>query len=179
MGAWKFEILVEDSDSGGPSLVDVRTEYLFAYDFDIENFVWKTYEGEKGIIILLTFSCGGAFNVSGWRVGAVGFTITCSMDLQSTCTPHLQYLQLEAHLEPSRTSAVKVFVEIVKVLKLLANFAEKLHFYNDIWLNSKCDLAQYLLYPEKGHKRSFLPLELHKGILDSLCFLILVIYTNK
>ena len=65
VGAWKFEILVEDSDSGAPSLVDVRTEYLFAYDFDIENFVWKTYEGEKGIIILLTFSCGGAFNVSG------------------------------------------------------------------------------------------------------------------
>ena len=59
--------------SGGPSLVDVRTEYLFAYDFDIENFEWKTYDGGKGTIILLTFSCGGAFNVSGWRVGTVGF----------------------------------------------------------------------------------------------------------
>ena len=28
-----FVILVEDSDTGGPSLVAVRMEYLFAYQF--------------------------------------------------------------------------------------------------------------------------------------------------
>ena len=49
---------------GGSSLVASRMEYL-PMNFDIKNFVWKTYEGEKGSIILLIFSCGGAFNV-GW-----------------------------------------------------------------------------------------------------------------
>ena len=47
------------------------------------------------------------------RVAAVDFihqsAVTNSMDLQSTYTPHLQHLQSEAHLEPSRTSAVELF----------------------------------------------------------------------
>ena len=47
------------------------------------------------------------------RVGAVGFihqsAVANSMHLQSTYSPHLQYLQLEAHLESSRTSAVEPF----------------------------------------------------------------------
>ena len=57
--------LVKDSDTGGPSLVAVRMEYLFAYQFCIENFGSKTCEVEKGSISLLIFSCGQAFNV-GW-----------------------------------------------------------------------------------------------------------------
>ena len=35
--------------------------------------------------------------------------VTNSIHLQSTYIPHLQYLYSEAHLESSRTSAVKVF----------------------------------------------------------------------
>ena len=34
-------------------------------NFDMENFGWKTYEVEKGSIILLISSCGRAFNVGG------------------------------------------------------------------------------------------------------------------
>ena len=41
----------------------------------------------------------------GERVGVVGFThqseVTNSMHLQSTYTPHLQYLESETHLESS------------------------------------------------------------------------------
>ena len=36
-----------------------------------------------------------------------------------------------------------------------------------------------LLQIEEGLQRSFPPLELHKGILDSSCLLILLIYTNN
>ena len=65
------------------------------------------------------------------RVGAVGFihqpAITNSMVLQSTYTPHLQYLQLEAHVESRRTSAVDLFAEIINVLRPLATSAEELH----------------------------------------------------
>ena len=47
------------------------------------------------------------------RVGAVGFihqsAVTNSMHLQSTYTPHLQYLQSDAHLESSQTSVVEVY----------------------------------------------------------------------
>ena len=47
------------------------------------------------------------------RVGAVDFihqfAVTNSMHLQSTYTPHLQYLQSEVRLESSRTSAVELF----------------------------------------------------------------------
>ena len=47
------------------------------------------------------------------RVGAVDFihqsAVTNSMHLQSTYTPRLQYLQSEARLESSRTSAVDHF----------------------------------------------------------------------
>ena len=45
-------ILVVDSNTEGPSLVAVRMEHLFAYQFDIENIGWKTCEVEKGSIIL-------------------------------------------------------------------------------------------------------------------------------
>ena len=33
VGAYNFEILVEDSDTGGPSPVTVRIEYLFAFQY--------------------------------------------------------------------------------------------------------------------------------------------------
>ena len=49
------------------------------------------------------------------EVGAVGFihqsAVTNSMHLQSTYSPHLQYLQLEVHVESSRTSAMELYSE--------------------------------------------------------------------
>ena len=45
LGPWTFVILVEDFDTGGPSSVTVRIEYLFAFqswycDFCVENRRW-------------------------------------------------------------------------------------------------------------------------------------------
>ena len=40
-------ILVVDSNTGGPSLVAVRMEHLFAYQFDIENIGWKRVRWRK------------------------------------------------------------------------------------------------------------------------------------
>ena len=65
-GAWNFVILVKDSDTGDPSFIAVRMEYLFACQFLYWELWWKTYEVEKGSIILLIFSCGRGFNVGGW-----------------------------------------------------------------------------------------------------------------
>ena len=45
---------VEDSNTGGPTTVTVRMEYLL-FNSDIVNFVWKTDEGEAQSIILLIF----------------------------------------------------------------------------------------------------------------------------
>ena len=51
-GAWNFEILVEDSDIGGPSLIAVRIECLFLFQFWYVNSEWKTgdREGESTIV---------------------------------------------------------------------------------------------------------------------------------
>ena len=43
------------------------------------------------------------------------FAVTNSMHLQSTYTPHLQYLQSEAYLESSQTLWWSFFAEIVNV----------------------------------------------------------------
>ena len=53
--------------------------------------------------------------------------VTNSMHLQTTYSPHLQYLQSEVHLESSQTSAVEFFAEIVQVLRPLTIFAKELH----------------------------------------------------
>ena len=51
-----FEILVEDSDTGGPSSITVRMEYLFCFwNSDIVNFVCKIDEREEESIVLLIF----------------------------------------------------------------------------------------------------------------------------
>ena len=51
MGAWNIEILVEDSDTGGPSSIAVWIECLFSFQFCYVNFMWKTNEGEAESII--------------------------------------------------------------------------------------------------------------------------------
>ena len=90
------------------------------------NFVWKTCEMEEGRIILLIFSCGGAFNV-----GGVGFihqsAVTNSMHLQSTYTKHLQHLPSETHSEFTRNLRWNFFTEMINVLRPLPIFANKLH----------------------------------------------------
>ena len=94
MVAWNFVILVEDSDTGGRSLVAVRMEYLLAYQFwywqlRVEN-LWGGARGggdggERGyFVILLIFSCGSDFNVGRW--GLVRLVLYTSLRLQSLCT---------------------------------------------------------------------------------------------
>ena len=63
------------------------------------------------------------------RVGAVGFidqpAVTNSMDLQSTYAPHLQYLQLEVHLESRRTSVVELFCRNNQRVKTVGYFRRR------------------------------------------------------
>ena len=58
------------------------------------------------------------------RVCAVGFihqsAVTNSMHVQSIYTPHLQYLQSEANLESSGTSAVRLFYKNSQRVKATA-----------------------------------------------------------
>ena len=49
------------------------------------------------------------------------------MHVQSTYTPHLQYLQLEVHLESSQASAVKPLCRNSQRVKVVIIFAEELH----------------------------------------------------
>ena len=51
-GAWNFEILVEDSDTGGPSSIAVRIECLrLSFQFQYVNFVWKTMMGRQKALL--------------------------------------------------------------------------------------------------------------------------------
>ena len=62
-------------------------------------------------------------------VGAVGFihqfAVTNSMRLQSTYTPHLQYLQLEVHLESSQVYAVELFCRSSQRVKAVDYFGRR------------------------------------------------------
>ena len=116
----------------------------------------------------------------------VGFihqsAVTNSMQLQSTYTPHLQYLQLQAHLESSQTSAVKLFCRNSQRVKTVGYFCRRApscifgKMFDRI-LNAT--LPNNSLKLGEGLRRSFPPLELRKGILDSPCLLILLIYTSN
>ena len=44
-------ILVEESDTGGPSLITIRLEYLL-YNSDVVNLVWESNKREAGSIIV-------------------------------------------------------------------------------------------------------------------------------
>ena len=48
-GGTKFVILVEESDTGGPSLITVRLEYLL-WNSDVVNLVWESNMREAGSI---------------------------------------------------------------------------------------------------------------------------------
>ena len=50
-GGIKLVILIEDSDTGGPSIMTVRLEYLVC-NSDVVNLVWENNKGEAGSIIV-------------------------------------------------------------------------------------------------------------------------------
>ena len=53
MGAWNFEVLVEDSNTGGSSSIAVWIEsYLqFSFQFRYVNSVWKTMRGGREALL--------------------------------------------------------------------------------------------------------------------------------
>ena len=57
--------------------------------------------------------------------GWCGWFYTNSMHLQSSYTPHLQYLQLEVHLESSQTSAVELFCRNSERVKGVGYFCKR------------------------------------------------------
>ena len=93
--AWNFVILVEYSDTGCPSLIGIRLEYLFAYQFWYwELWVGNVWGGERKHYFV-NFFMQGYFQWRWVRICAAGFiyqsAVTNSMHLHSTYTPHLQY----------------------------------------------------------------------------------------
>ena len=50
-GGIKLVILIEDSDTSGPSIMTVRLEYLVC-NSDVVNLVWENNKGEAGSIIV-------------------------------------------------------------------------------------------------------------------------------
>ena len=132
MGACTFVIFVEDSDTRGPSLLAIRMEYLFTYQFCYwELWVENLRGGErKHYFVNLLISCGGVFNVSGWWLMRLAlYTI---LQLQISCTYSLPTLHfystsnqrliwnLVEHLQWS------FFAEIVNASRLLAIFAKEI-----------------------------------------------------
>ena len=115
----------------GPSLVAIRMEHLFAYQFWYWELWVKTCEVEKGSIILLFFSCGGAFNVGGWVL--VRLVLYTSLQLQTPCTYSLPTLHIYSasnrrHIwYPVEHLRWSFFAEIVNVLRPLAIFTGELH----------------------------------------------------
>ena len=116
----------------------------------------------------------------------VGFihqsAVTHSIHLQSSYTPHLQYLQSEMHLESSRAFVGELFSRKRQRVKAVGYFCRRatLCIFDRMFdriLNATS--PNNLLWLEEGLRRSFTPLELHKGILESLCLLILLIYTSN
>ena len=108
--------------------------------------------------------------------------VTNSMHFQSTYTPHLQYLQLEAHLESSRISVVALFCRNSQCVKAAGYFHRRVpscifRRVFDRILNAAP--PNNLLLLEEGARRNFPPLELRKEILVSLCLLMLLIYTDN
>ena len=149
--------------------------------------MWKTCEGKKGSIILLIFSNGGVFNLGGG--GLVRLILYTSLRLRIPCNNSLPTLLIYStsnrrciwnQVEYLRWSFL---AEIVNVLRPLVIFAEEIHCASLTgcltgFCMRPCPITYYSseVY---GLRRNFLPLELHKGILDSPCLLILLIYANN
>ena len=120
--------------------------------FDIENFVWKTYEGEKGSIILIIFSCGCAFNVGG--CGLVRLVLYTSLRLQfpRTYSLHTDYIYSTSNWRriwnPAKHLRWSFFVEIVNVFKAVGYFHRRapsciFERMFDRILNATCPITYY------------------------------------
>ena len=62
MGAENFEILVENSDTGDPSLLLLGWNTYFLFNSDTVNFLWRSDEEEAESIVLLIFVLWWCFN---------------------------------------------------------------------------------------------------------------------
>ena len=83
--------------------------------------------------------------------------------------------QSEAHLESIRTSAMEPFCENNQRLQAIGYFLKRA----PLWMLDMilyATLSKNLLQLTDGLRRRFTSLGLHKGILDSHCFLFLLIY---
>ena len=89
------------------------------------------------------------------------------MHWQSTHTPHTQHLQSDPHLQSSWRSVVEPFCRHSHYLRLLAIFAEEL---------SRWCLTEFLV--QLCLRTRFLPLGLHRGILNFSSLLFLLISPN-
>ena len=68
---------VEDSDTGVPSSITIRMEYLHAFNTfntDIMNYVWKTDEVEAESIVLLIFVLWRCLNLRWMKSGGMLFS---------------------------------------------------------------------------------------------------------
>ena len=69
-GDLNFMILVEDCDTGGPSSMTVRMEYLLGFQFSYYELCVETDGGKAGNFIFLIFVLWGCFNCRWVRVEA-------------------------------------------------------------------------------------------------------------
>ena len=97
------------------------------FNFDVQNFEWKTCEVEKGNIILLIFSCRGTFNVGG--SGLVQLVLYTSQSCTyGIPTIHIYTTSNRRHIwNPAEHLPWNFFAEIVNVLRPLVILAEELH----------------------------------------------------
>ena len=106
-----------------PSLVPVRMEYLFANQF----WYWKLWKenmwgGKRKHYFVNFFNVGG----KGWCDWF--YTPVCSYKFQALTVyynPHLQYLQSEAHLKSSWTSAEELFRRNSQHVKVVGFFRRR------------------------------------------------------
>ena len=69
VGTSNFVVLVEDSDTGGPSSITVRIKYLFAFQiWCCELCVENQWGGYRKHYFFFFLSFEGALNVVGWRL---------------------------------------------------------------------------------------------------------------
>ena len=101
------------------------------------------------------------------------------MHLQSTYTPHLQHLSNQKPMwNPVKHLRWCFFCGISQSLRAVGCFRKRA----SSWMFDRILTAILLINLSnltEALRRSFLPLGLHKGILDSPCLLILLIYTKQ
>ena len=128
-GGMKFRDPCRGLRHWGSSLVNATMEYLFAVQFWYWELWVENLWGRERKHYFVSFFLQVCFYCRWMRVGAIGFihqsAVTNSMHLQSTYTPHLPYLQSEAHLESSRTSAVEHFCRNSQRVKVIGYFCRR------------------------------------------------------